>query len=30
VAIAALVWLVSLVTKRWERPEKALPHSPAE
>src|SRR6185503_17070370 len=30
VAIAALVWLVSLVTKRWERPEKPLPQSPAE
>lgn len=31
VAVAAVVWLVSLVTKRWERPDnKALPHSPAE
>jgi hypothetical protein len=30
VALAALVWVVSLVTKRWERGEKPLPQSPAE
>ncbi len=31
VAVAAMVWLVSLVTKRWERPmEEDAPRSPAE
>ena len=30
VAIAAIVWLISLVTKRWEQPGKPLPHSTAK
>jgi hypothetical protein len=30
VAVGAVIWLVSLITKRWEQTSKPLPQTPAE